>query len=189
MEEQKEYEYLLAGLLAGEQMISIGGVPAGLRNCPDRRTGEADPRSRKTALATREHFRAHKREYHRELWANEDKLFGPEDPYYYWSPDIYDNRNQDPLIDAQIREIGRTLRDSCSWYVPESADRFHPYISPVTASCENLPRTLLMTAEYDYLRAECDAYLSLLSQARVPVRAIRYGGIFHGTFDRLGYAP
>lgn len=363
MEEQKDYEYLLAGLLAGEQMISIGGVPAGLRNCPDRRTGEADPRSRKTALATREHFRTHKREYHRELWANEDKLFGPEhpeyysdpiagmrfqfgwrssdrsqgiqvlalslenkhgpfrvweykpvsqregrpclvffhgggfaagdtatvenqckliaqladgvvlsvdyplapenkhpvgfeacydtviwawghakelgidrekigvagdsaggtlalacslrdrdegtgriryqaliypslsrafgpeDPYYYWSPDIYDNRDQDPLIDAQIREIGRTLRDSCSWYVPESADRFHPYISPVTASCENLPRTLLMTAEYDYLRAECDAYLSLLSQARVPVRAIRYGGIFHGTFDRLGYAP
>lgn len=23
----------------------------------------------------------------------------------------------------------------------------------------------------------------------VPCRCIRYGGIFHGTFDRLGYAP
>ena len=46
-----------------------------------------------------------------------------------------------------------------------------------------------MTAEYDYLRPECEMFTRMLKEAGVEVRHIRYGGIIHGTFDRLGYAP
>ena len=76
-----------------------------------------------------------------------------------------------------------------SWYLPEGTDRYTPHYCPIAAKCEGLPKTLLVTAEYDFLRAECDAYLGMLKTAGVDFRAIRYGGIFHGTFDRLGYAP
>lgn len=117
------------------------------------------------------------------------RSFSPIDPYYYWAEDLFENSENDPLIAEYIRVIGRGARENCAWYVPEGVDRFAPYISPIAGGCESLPQTLLVTAEYDFLRAECDAYLGMLAQADVPVRAIRYGGIPHGTFDRLGYAP
>ena len=75
------------------------------------------------------------------------------------------------------------------WYLPEGQDPDDPYVSPIEADPAGLPKVLLMTAEYDFLRAECDAYAGMLKKAGVPCRCIRYGGIFHGTFDRLGYAP
>ena len=59
----------------------------------------------------------------------------------------------------------------------------------IVSAFMTLIAVLLMTAEYDFLRAECDAYAGMLKKAGVPCRCIRYGGIFHGTFDRLGYAP
>lgn len=117
------------------------------------------------------------------------RAFSQQDQYYYWSEEQYENPGNDAIIADQIRTIGRMAHENCAWYVPKTEDRFKSYISPITAPCKGLPPTLIMTAEYDYLRAECDAYLHLLTAAGVPVRAIRYGGIFHGTFDRLGYAP
>lgn len=117
------------------------------------------------------------------------RSFGPKDPYYYWSEDQFDNPEKDPVISKQIRLIGMDGERNSAWYVPEGTDRFLPEISPITGGCQGLPKTLIMTAEYDYLRAECDAYLGMLREAGADVRAIRYGGIFHGTFDRLGYAP
>lgn len=111
------------------------------------------------------------------------------EPYYYWSREIYDNRGNDPVIDEQISLTGKMSEAVNRWYLPLGADRYTPYYCPISAKCEGLPKTLLITAEYDFLRAECDAYLGMLKSAKVDFRAIRYGGIFHGTFDRLGYAP
>lgn len=115
--------------------------------------------------------------------------FAPHEPFYYWNEEQYFNPQKDPLILQKIREIGDTLQNCCSLYIPKNTDKYHPYISPITASCMGLPKTLLITAEYDFLRSQCDAYLKMLNSAGVDVRAIRYDGIFHGTFDRLGYAP
>ena len=117
------------------------------------------------------------------------RAFGPQDPHYYWDEQQYENPEGNAVIAKQIRDIGEMAEIDCAWYVPKGTDRFHPYISPITGDCTGLPQTLMITAEYDFLRAECDAYLGRLKDAGVPVRAIRYGGIFHGTFDRLGYAP
>lgn len=362
-ENHMDYDGLLEGLKKNEKTILLHGVPVQIRDCPDRVPGCMDPRTEQAARATRESFRCNKEQFHRELWANEDKLFGPEhpeyyqdelammrfqfgwrssdrsrqiitgmqclenrhgpfqvwryqpdsrrddrpclvfihgggfaagdtatvenqckllaqladavvlsidyplapenpypaaldtcydtvkwawkhrkelgisgnrlgvagdsaggtlalacsmkdrdegtgyiryqaliypqltrayndqDPYYYWSSEQYDNPFQNPLITFQTELLGKTAEVNCRWYMPEDKDRFDPYISPIAGSCHGLPQTLLMTAEYDFLRAECDAYLKQLKASGVPVRAIRYGGIFHGTFDRLGYAP
>lgn len=112
-----------------------------------------------------------------------------EEPYYYWKEELYENPDNDPIIREQIGLTGKMSGEVNNWYLPEGTDRYTPHYCPIAAKCEGLPKTLLVTAEYDFLRAECDAYLGMLKTAGVDFRAIRYGGIFHGTFDRLGYAP
>lgn len=107
----------------------------------------------------------------------------------YWKPEIYDNPCQDPLIEAQIRIIGETSVMAAAWYIPEGVDICQPGISPILADLSRLPKTTVMTAEYDFLRASCEALSRKLLAAGIETRHIRYGGIFHGTFDRLGYAP
>jgi acetyl esterase/lipase len=114
---------------------------------------------------------------------------GPEDPHWYWTGDIYDNPDRDPLIEEQILAIQKLSPPMNRWYLPPESGRFLPYASPITAAPEGLPTTLMLTAEYDFLRAECEEYSRMLARAGVENRHIRYGGITHGTFDRLGYAP
>ena len=107
----------------------------------------------------------------------------------YWKAQMYDNPGQDPLIDAQIRIIGETSQMAAAWYLPQDVDICQPGISPLLSDLSLLPKTTVMTAEYDFLRASCEALSRKLVEAGVETRHIRYGGIFHGTFDRLGYAP
>ena len=108
---------------------------------------------------------------------------------HYWKPELYENPENDPLIDEQIRVIG-SMGDECNgWYTETGEDLKSPYLSPLFGDPAGLPKTLLITAEYDFLRAECEEYSRRLCAAGVENRHIRYGGIFHGTFDRLGYAP
>ncbi|MDY4508739.1 MAG: alpha/beta hydrolase [Candidatus Faecousia sp.] len=107
----------------------------------------------------------------------------------WWKPESYDDPENDPLIQQQIRVIGSMGSTIGDWYTEEGQDPRNPYLSPIFADLTGLPRTLVITAEYDFLRAECEAFTRKLLQAGVQTRHIRYGGIFHGTFDRLGYAP
>lgn len=110
-------------------------------------------------------------------------------PGYYWNPDMYENKLNDPYI-----------RNACTWVKESSGvldityvqnqDKHHPYISPMdTKSFEGLPKTLIATAEYDFLRAECDLYGVRLEEAGVPVRNIRYGGVGHAFLDKYGFFP
>jgi acetyl esterase/lipase len=113
----------------------------------------------------------------------------PGDPYWYWEADKYDNPQGDSVIAFQSSYIGKQNSELNDWYVPADTNKYIPYLSPIAGSAEGLPKTLVITAEYDFLRIECEEYSRMLKKARVPNRHIRYGGITHGTFDRLGYAP
>jgi acetyl esterase len=65
-------------------------------------------------------------------------------------------------------------------YLGGSEDPRDPRLSPINGDLEGLPPTVLITAEFDPLRDEAEAYASALEAAGVHVAHRRFAGLVHG---------
>ena len=81
-------------------------------------------------------------------------------------------------------------REGMMWfwdhYLPETSRRKEPDASPLHADdLSGLPPAVILTAEFDVLRDEGEAYAERLAEANVPTDLKRYAGQMHGFFSLL----
>ena len=79
-------------------------------------------------------------------------------------------------------------RDSMKWfwghYLSADSDADHPFASPLRAKdLAGLPPAHVVTAEFDPLRDEGEAYAQRLREAGVATTHKRYDGVMHGFFS------
>ncbi len=75
-------------------------------------------------------------------------------------------------------------------YINKPNDIFNPYVSPLLAETpKGLPPALIITAEFDPLRSEGEAYTQRLEGAGVSCRLHRYTGMIHGFVSFTGILP
>ena len=84
----------------------------------------------------------------------------------------------------------RSIRYFLGHYLRDGADKKNPQASPALAPHHKaLPPALIITAEFDPLRDEGEAYCSKLAAAGVPAKFTRYDGMIHGFFTMGDVLP
>jgi acetyl esterase len=103
---------------------------------------------------------------------------------------VTDARLAHPSMDENAEGYGLS-RAQMAWFIEQyvrgEADKLDSRCSPLLAkSLADLPPALVITAEYDVLRDEGEAYARRLIGAGVRTALTRYTGMIHGAFQMHG---
>ena len=102
---------------------------------------------------------------------------------------IYDDAQSEWIV-PRILAIWNAGKRSEDNYLPEGVNSRMASVSPLWDSdFSGLPRTLLITAQYDYLTSQAKTYAHYLAAAHVPVTWVNYCGVGHAFVDKCGVYP
>lgn len=107
----------------------------------------------------------------------------------YWSYDKYrvisDHQKYVTTRLNRFRSLNTILQ---KLYVGETIDLKTSLLSPLYATdLSNLKKVVMIEAEYDFFRLSNDKFAEKLEMANVEYEVVRYQGMDHGFYDRLGY--
>jgi len=109
---------------------------------------------------------------------------------YEWKLGDYEIKHHHDLIRGVVMALGDSDGLLNHVYLQGKAELTDPLVSPLFAEdVAGLPPALIITAEYDYLRLEGEAYARKLARAGVTTRLIQYRGMDHAFMDKLGDFP
>jgi acetyl esterase len=112
--------------------------------------------------------------------------FGPEVDFQLLVNPALDLTLSHPSVDENGDGYFLT-KDTMEWFIGHylgGQDPADPAVSPLLApSLADLPPALILTAEFDPLRDEGEAYGARLEEAGVPPDGIRYDGLIHLFFE------
>ncbi len=107
---------------------------------------------------------------------------------YNWNISQYNIKNKNKMITGCV--LGLSDSSAMEDLYIQGANSEDIYISPLLEKdFSNLPKTLVINAEYDYLRVQGEIYVKKLIEAGVNARNIRYNGIDHAFIDKCGIYP
>lgn len=120
------------------------------------------------------------------LMARDRGNFLPRRQILIYPATYYDHSENSPY--SSIRENGknyfltsRRIQDYMDLYAPNVEDRTNPYVAPILSKdLSNQPKTLIITAEYDPLRDEGEAYGMKLKKFGNEVKIYRINNTIHG---------
>jgi len=104
---------------------------------------------------------------------------------------VTDSSSFDTGSHRELSEGYFLTRAAMEWftghYLASADQKRHPEVSPLLApDLRGLPPALVITAEFDPLRDEGEAYAKRLKEAGVPVTMSRYPGMIHGFVSMRG---
>lgn len=109
---------------------------------------------------------------------------------YTWTVDDYEIYEDRELIEAGLYGMKNSSDLLHVLYLGEINDLTSPYISPLSdKDFARLPKTLMVTAEFDFLRTQGEVYGKKLREAGGDVKIIRYKGTDHAFIDKCGVYP
>lgn len=108
---------------------------------------------------------------------------------YKFDISLYNVKHNHELINNAIMMI-TSFPPLSLLYVNSDEEVDNPYVSPLLAeNLKDVAETLIVTAEYDYLTLEAEAYGRKLVRDGVKTKVIRYNGIDHAFIDKFGIYP
>lgn len=120
------------------------------------------------------------------LLAKKKKEFFPLKQILIYPATYYDHSEESPF--PSVTENGedfiltaKRIEDYMDLYVPIKKERLNPYVAPLLADdLSDQPSTLIITAEFDPLRDEGEAYAQKLREYGNTVRSFCIDGVIHG---------
>ena len=107
-----------------------------------------------------------------------------------WSAEKYMLGDDGGMLRRVVDDVGIFCDLISRTYVSRREDLLNELVSPLLRdSFAGLPRSMIVTAEFDYLRLEGEELARRLARDRVETRLIRYSGLGHAFVEHLGYYP